>query len=659
MAIQWEDPQSQKIGTIGNTPSSNTSGDILYEELDGLADFTHASLSVPITTANATANANAPDSTTTQKLTMEGSLKQLLQSLILTERTQSALNMYKHRLLDAIKLIVRTCVMEYLTHFDPSVAYDDNSFDTSMGGSGGDSAYGSAETPFAQKVREMKADNFLSCLSMCFEHVMVSVQKANLFHQFIETHLNANIGTFEASIAESAEVNNKTDHSAEANTPSTVSPEARIHTEEYKQVQLNMISMSKTCLTAACDLAQRSISQLINLRKDANAKLNPEKMKFMWEISLDFVLSLEAVSGTTAYIIRQCLQAQTKSFLDYLHETCKGKLVVTLDNERWVQCDVSAERQVQIDRLSSGKAFLPQALHAQGASVTKSTSNASMSTNPAASAGATEVKKLAKDKESRPVTVDHVPFKVVWSVMLLVEVIQTYLDVALHFAPVTTDVINKSVEMLRLFDHRSRQLVLGAQAIQSAARLKSISVKHLALTGQSLSLLLALLPHIRAALLAQLPAKHQLLLTELDRVSHDLLEHHNQIVAKFVAIISDHVDNLAVSTLKMLDWDHFQGLRCEYFEEVQKAVINIHRVLQTTLPQSQVQDVFSRIFALLNRKIPAHFEEINPNTQTGRQRILDEITHLVTAFSRIKQIDASALTDSLEETFRKRYMRDR
>jgi vacuolar protein sorting-associated protein 54 len=312
-----------------------------------------------------------------------------------------------------------------------------------------------------------------------------------------------------------------------------------------------------------------------------------------------------------------------------------------------------------MDKLSSGKAFLSQGHHGSGAA--KPSSNAASTGTGAAGAGETAggVKRLAKDKESRPAMVDGVPFKVVWSAMLLTEVIQTYLEVALNFAPVTTDVINKIVEMLRLFDSRSRQLVLGAQAIQSAARLKSISVKHLALTGQSLGLLIALLPHIRAALLAQFPPKHQLLLTELDRVSHDLHEHHAQIVAKFVAIVSDHVDGLAASALKVVDWDHFQGLKCEYFEEIQKAVVNIHRVLQTTLPQTQVQDVFSRIFALLNRKIPAHFEEINPVTQTGRQRILDEITHLVTAFSRIKQIDATALTDSLEETFRKRYARDR
>lgn len=620
----------------------------MYDELEMLS-------ATPSSSSNMSTTSAEP------KLSMEASLKQLLQSLVLTERMQSALNMYKNRLLDAIKLIVRTCVMEYLSNFDPSLAYEDSNFDHEGSNS---SAASAQDTPFAQKVREMSGENFLSCLSMCYEHVMVSATKANLFHQFVEAQLGANLSLgAEDSAANTISPSLSPSPSPTMDASATATQDARMHSS-------SMVAMSKACLTSACDLAQRSIAQLINLRKDANAKLVPEKMKFLWEISLNFVLNLEQVSGTTAYIMRQCLLAQTKSFLDYLHETCKGKLVVTLDNERWVQCDVSEQRQGEVDRLSSGKAFLPQS--SAKAAATSNNVHSALSTQAsaasdsvtgsfktaAAGGSASASAKGEKSKESRAAVVDGVQFKVVWSVMLLTEIILTYLEVAFNFSPVTADVINKTVELLRLFNSRARQLVLGAQAIQSAARLKSISAKHLAITGQSLGLIIALLPHIRAALLAQIPPKHQLLLTELDRISHDLIDHHGQIVAKFVAIVGDFVDASA-TRLRAVDWDHFQGLQCEYFEEVQRNVLALHRVLQATLPPEQIQDVFSRIFALLNRKIPSHFDEIMPATQTGRQRILDEITHLVTAFSRIKQIDASALTDSLEDTFRKRYMRER
>jgi vacuolar protein sorting-associated protein 54 len=188
--------------------------------------------------------------------------------------------------------------------------------------------------------------------------------------------------------------------------------------------------------------------------------------------------------------------------------------------------------------------------------------------------------------------------------------------------------------------------------MQSAARLKIISAKHLATTGQSVNLLVALLPHIRASLLSQLPSKHHMLLSDLERVSQELIDHHGQIVDKFVSIVSDFIEASA-KRLRLVDWDRLHG-PCEYFEEVAHNVSSLHRVLLTCLPSEQISDIFGRIFALLNRTIPAHFVEVLPNTLAGRQRIMDEISHLVTSFSRLKQVDSSQLA-ALEEVFKTKY----
>ena len=118
-----------------------------------------------------------------------------------------------------------------------------------------------------------------------------------------------------------------------------------------------------------------------------------------------------------------------------------------------------------------------------------------------------------------------------------------------------------------------------------------------------------------------------------------------------VLVCSDFVD-ASSGKLKTVDWDRFQG-QCAYFEEVVKNVSALHRVLQTTLPPEQMQDVFSRIFGLLNRKIPSHFDEISPATQTGKQMILDEVSHLVNSFAQLSHISSTTVT--LEETFRKKY----
>lgn len=740
LAIQWEADKSDSI--LG----PNSSADILLVHADSSSNKSQYELDEQIAIYSVSKQIPQSGAKNEGRSSVEISLRQLLTSLVLSEKAQSALNMYKSRLLEALRLTVRTCVMEYLMHFDPSIAYEDQE-DTDT------------DTPFAQKVKAMSPDNFISCIAMCYEHVTISLTRAQLFNRFIasalDEHISKQQGEVKAAEAaarassptapSAAAIASQSDARSSSSSSSSGSIDAtdkgnhvgniEAATEErrgnnsssgsnhhklcneaslakQRKMKDELLQLSKACLAAACDLAQRSVAQLFNMRKESNAKFAPEKMKITWELSLEFVLTLEDISGATSYVIRQCLLSQTKQFLEYLHETCKGRLVNALDNERWTHCDVTTERQADIDRLVSGKSFLPAAgssLNGSGGSavvnrrgaqsgasaavekfrnvnntleqrrngntakvssssstldtaekVTHSVSSTNVSgSGDAVTASSTgtaisSVVKRREGRDSRPVMVENSSYKVVWCALLLCEIIFTYLDITVNFSPVTAEVATKIAELIRLFDSRTKNLVLGAQAIQSAARLKSISAKHLATTGQSVNLLVALLPHIRASLLSQIPSKHHMLLSDLERVSQELLEHHGQIVDKFVSIVNDFIEASA-QRLRVVDWDRLHG-PCEYFEEVSHNVSSLHRVLLTCLPAEQIQDVFSRIFALLNRTVPQHFEEVLPNTLAGRQRILDEITHLVTSFSRLKQVDASAL-NTLEESFKKKYAR--
>lgn len=643
IAIQWDDTtfssEDHKMGERGEESGDNKSLDMPSLDADG----------------------NFHES----KSSNQESFEQLVLALMQVDRLKPALNMYKNRLSESVRLIVRTCVLEYLSSFDPTLVVD--AIDLQL------DQENSSSTPFAQRVRGMSSENFLSCISMCFEHVLIALTRAESVRKFTEliltkhSHIvpekvqdlyldtsryqsNENVSNLASKKDPIADTGSQ-DVTGTGNIVSSIDIGTGTSGPTILAATEAMVALSKSCMSTACDLAQRSIAQLLSLRKESTSKMTVDKMKFLWEVSVHFINSLESLMGASVYVMRQGLINQTKVFLDQLHESYKGKLVNTLDNERWIQCDVSPERQADIDRLVSGKSILQSHAATRSPGISKEVSGS----NGVASSSSTLSVIDAKKKEARPVIIDGSSsgYNVVWSVLLLAEVVMTYLDVAASFPSITTEIISKTVELVRLFDTRARQLVLGAQAIQSAARLKSISAKHLSITAQSVGLISALLPHVRAALLSQVPPKHHLLLTEFDRISHELIDHHNLIVAKFVSIVGDFVDASA-GKLRMVDWDRFQG-QSEYFEEVLKNVSALHRVLSSILPPEQVQDVFSRIFSLLSRKIPSHFEEIMPSTQTGRQRILDEVSHLVMSFSRLKQVDCKTANATLEEAFRKRF----
>lgn len=58
-----------------------------------------------------------------------------------------------------------------------------------------------------------------------------------------------------------------------------------------------------------------------------------------------------------------------------------------------------------------------------------------------------------------------VEYKVIWSVLVLVDILTSYLETALAYSPITNEAISKAVNVINIFDAKARQLVLGAQAI--------------------------------------------------------------------------------------------------------------------------------------------------------------------------------------------------
>ena len=280
-------------------------------------------------------------------------------------------------------------------------------------------------------------------------------------------------------------------------------------------------------LAAAADLSEKSVSELLRLRREAHSLVSFDGMRHLWDTSLTFTHQLEKFSGRKAYGLRSTLLAQAKSFVERKHEANMSALVAALDSERWVQCNVSlpgydlkqlklyilltqfcysftlqvsAERQAALTRLCSGRAAF---------SSRKTASGTETITSPGPSAG----REKMTDAE-----VEGIRYKVVWSCLLLLEMVMDDVACAAHFQTLATNVVGKVAELLRLFNTRSTHLVLGAGSIHSAARLKSINAKHLAIVTQCIALVLAILPHIRAALMAQLPAKQHALLYDLDKI---------------------------------------------------------------------------------------------------------------------------------------------
>ncbi len=409
-------------------------------------------------------------------------------------------------------------------------------------------------------------------------------------------------------------------------------------------------SRDSSALSAASDLSHKSISEILRLRKDAHSLITFEDMKRLWDSCLAFTIQVERVSGQKAYGLRSTLLAQAKAFVERKHESNMSSLVAALDGERWNQCDVSeffafvclsfedlkqslffilmsktkqqvsAERQAALERLCTGRAVL-SSTRDKGLSV---------------AIDITEASPFA--------CVEGTNYRVVWSCLLLIEHIMSNVACAAHFQTLATNVVGKVSELLRLFNTRATQLVLGAGAIHSAARLKSINAKHLALVTQCVGITLAILPHVRAALMAQLPSKQHALLVDLDKIKKEYAEHHDKVLSKFVGIIGGIVEHNLVSRVANTNFDERSQLAkdevadkvfcCQFLDGIITNTKKMHQVLLSLLPSDDLMNVFSRIFSYLDSKVPKILidsdadQKINfqfPSTIDGKRRMVMEV----------------------------------
>jgi vacuolar protein sorting-associated protein 54 len=384
-------------------------------------------------------------------------------------------------------------------------------------------------------------------------------------------------------------------------------------------------------VTSAAELSCKSISELLRLRKDAHSLVTLEEMKRLWDVCMSFTTQFENLTDCKATGLRSTLLAQAKAFVERKHESNMSSLVAALESERWTQCDVSAERQDALTRLCLGRSLMPSSTK-----VIYATDYATTNTGEASGA-----KKKMADAE-----VEGVRYKVVWSCLLLVEMVMTDMACAAHFKALATNMVGKVAELLRLFNSRSTQLVLGAGAIHSAARLKSINAKHLSLVTQCVGLIISILPHVRAALMAQLPSKQHTLLNDLDTIKREYEEHNEKVLNKFVNIIGGIVEHGLAPRIGNTNFDDRANEQtldgtiacCVFLEGISTNTRKMHQVLSSLLPPDHLQDSFSRIFAYLDQKLPELFLAAAvgnpptkpptfslPSTDEGKKRMLLEV----------------------------------
>ncbi|KAJ2231940.1 hypothetical protein IWW45_005339, partial [Coemansia sp. RSA 485] len=234
-------------------------------------------------------------------------------------------------------------------------------------------------------------------------------------------------------------------------------------------------------------------------------------------------------------------------------------------------------------------------------------------------------------------------FHVVGCSLVLVKSVVEYLQCAVNIPMLATDVLQRLVEVLKAFNSRTCQVVLGAGAMRSAG-LKNISAKHLALASESLSLCTELIPYAKECLRHVMSSSQEVLLSQLDRTINDFVNHQSELHRKLVTIMSDRADYHG-RTLVAVKWDeldHSAQPPVPAMDMLIKEVRKLHKVLKRYLPTSTLRSVFAQIFSMYETKLTAQYQKIRITSGEGKRQLMLNSQYLI---RRLRALDSSVTVD--------------
>ncbi|XP_037399508.1 vacuolar protein sorting-associated protein 54 isoform X2 [Pygocentrus nattereri] len=297
-----------------------------------------------------------------------------------------------------------------------------------------------------------------------------------------------------------------------------------------------------------------------------------------------FVKDTEALCSRRSVSLRGALQSQANRFVHRFHEERKTKLSLLLDTERWKQAEVPAEFQHLVDSIADGHITLPE-------------------------------RKPAGTEDKKPsdfLLVDGQKYAVVGTVLLLIRIFLEYCQCVNDIPSITTDMLTRLSDLLKHFNSRSCQLVLGAGALQVVG-LKTITTKNLALVSRCLQLVVHYIPIIRAHFETKLQPKQYSVLRHFDHITKDYNDHIAEISAKLVAIM----DGLFEKVLSKYEVKAPMPSLC--FRNVCKQMAKMHEAIYELLPEEQTQMLFLRINASFKMHLKRQLSRLGVINDGGPQ----------------------------------------
>ncbi len=384
------------------------------------------------------------------------------------------------------------------------------------------------------------------------------------------------------------------------------------------QAEMQQALDLSSLLGEGVDLIQNQLTKVVRVRSQQNADLPLDDFLRYFTLNRLFADECEAISGRTGMGLKTVLDSQIKEFVARFGDLQRQNLIQTLDTDKWEAKDFGERENTILKRVQEGsthdsETWLQSTWIWQASA--PSTINGSI---------ANGVSTPAKDKV-RSALVDEQKFILPESACAMLSAIESFVHLAAGIPSMAPEVANLLLDSLRHFNSRSSQLILGAGATRSAG-LKNITTKHLALSSQALSFVIALIPYIREFFRRHLPSSQQSsqqTLSEFENVKRRFQDHQMAIHEKLVEIMSGR-STMHIKTMKAIDWEEAAKKTSvpvsTYMETLCKETTTLQKVLSKHLPQPVIAGIMGPVFQNYRAQWEKAFLEVVVKSEKGKDR---------------------------------------
>lgn len=393
------------------------------------------------------------------------------------------------------------------------------------------------------------------------------------------------------------------------------------------QDELSQALDMSSLLGQAVDIAQTQITRILKVRTDQSTRLPLQLFLRYFTMNRLFADECEAVSGRSGSVLKGIVNTQVNAFVHTLGDAEIQLIAQKLDSDQWEAKDFDEQNQAVLSRILEGMSSDPT-IWLQGSRIWEDPSTAISNGTPILNgvpANSTPQTESASTKpQNRPAHIDETRFVLVSSAMSLLQSIETFLALIASMPSISAVATSALADVLRTFNSRTSQLILGAGATRIAG-LKNITTKHLALASQALSFVIALTPYLREAVRRHTGAgsSRAEVLGEFDKVKRLYQEHQIGIHDKLVDIMTARA-TAHVNAMKKIDFDVQAAKGIEtaspYMETLTKETGTLYRVLNKHLSEPDIGGILMQIFASYRDQWVKAFSEADVKTAGGKTR---------------------------------------